>query len=129
LDVIGLAAFGYDFEALDDPDNGKVNTYNDVMAGVFQPIYLFFPMREKYFLWAMPGRRAAHKKMDTMNDIFNGIIENKRQTLAKLKDSVEDAEKDLLTLMLEANADYDDPKHQLTNAELRDDLAIFFLAG
>ncbi|KAH8553809.1 cytochrome P450 [Umbelopsis sp. PMI_123] len=58
LDVIGLAAFGYDFEARHNLDNEKVNTYNDIMDGITQPIYIFFPILEKYFLWAMPGRRA-----------------------------------------------------------------------
>ena len=67
--------------------------------------------------------------MDEMNKLFYSIIENKRQTLASQKDLVEDAEKDLLTLMLEANEDSEDPEHQLSDQELRDDLAIFFLAG
>jgi cytochrome P450 len=129
LDVIGLAAFDYDFEALDNPNNEKVDNYNLIMHGIRNPFFFFFPVLEKRFLWALPKRREIHRTMDKMNKLFYSIIENKRQTLASQKGSVEDAEKDLLTLMLEANEDSEDPEHQLSDQELRDDLAIFFLAG
>lgn len=129
MDVIGLAAFGYDFEALDNPVNHKVQTYNDINHGTRDPIYFFFPFLEQKFLWALPKRRELHRKMDDMNAIFNSIIEHKRLTLASTKVKTEDAEKDLLTLMLEANVEATDPKHRLSDSELRDDLAVFFLAG
>ncbi|CAO3681724.1 unnamed protein product [Umbelopsis ramanniana] len=129
LDVIGLAAFGYDFEALDNPVNHKVQTYNDINHGTRDPIYFFFPFLEQKFLWALPKRRELHRKMDDMNAIFKSIIEHKRLTLASTKVKTEDAEKDLLTLMLEANVEATDPKHRLSDSELRDDLAVFFLAG
>jgi cytochrome P450 len=129
LDAIGLAAFDYDFEALDNPNNEKVENYNVIMNGIRNPLFFLFPLVEKYFLWAFPKRRALHREMDKLDKLFYSIIENKRQTLASQKGSVEDAEKDLLTLMLEANEDSEDPEHQLSDLELRDDLAIFFLAG
>lgn len=129
MDVIGLAAFGYDFEALDNPHSEKVKTYNDVMEGIQSPIYFFFPYLEKHFLWALPHRRELHRKVGVLNDLFNSVIEHKRETLAKKSERVEDAEKDLLTLMLEACEDSENPQNALSNKELRDDLAIFFLAG
>lgn len=129
LDVIGLAAFGYDFEALDTPGNDKVDNYNEIMEGILKPIYFFFPILEKRFLWALPKRQQLHRKMDEMNKLFYDVIENKRKTLANLKDSVEDTEKDLLTLMLEAGEETEDSQYRLSDSELRDDLAIFFLAG
>jgi cytochrome P450 len=129
LDVIGLAAFDYDFEALDNPNNEKVENYNIIMEGIRDPVFFFFPILEKRFLWAFPRRRGLHRKMDDMDKLFYSIIDHKRQTLASKKGSVEDAEKDLLTLMLEANEDSEDTQHQLSDLELRDDLAIFFLAG
>ncbi|KAH8555193.1 cytochrome P450 [Umbelopsis sp. PMI_123] len=129
LDAIGLAGFGYDFEALDNPDNEKVNTYNAIQHGMQNPLFFFFPILETRFLWALPKRRELHKKVNVMNDIFNSIIENKRRTLANMKESMEDAEKDLLTLMLEANEETVDADHRLTNSELRANLAVFFIAG
>ncbi|KAG2187289.1 hypothetical protein INT44_004974 [Umbelopsis vinacea] len=129
LDVIGLAAFDYDFEALDKPDNEKVENYNILMEGIKNPLFFLFPILEKRFLWAFPGRRRLHRKMDAMDELFYSIIDNKRQTLANKKGLVEDSEKDLLTLMLEANEENDDTQHQLSDLELRDDLAVFFLAG
>ncbi|KAG2187286.1 hypothetical protein INT44_004971 [Umbelopsis vinacea] len=129
LDIIGLAAFGYDFEALEKPGNDKVNTYEDILAGVRNPLHFFFPTLDKYFLWALTKRRDLHSRLGDMNDVFNNIIENKRQTLAELKGSIEDSEKDLLTLMLEANEESNDADHRLSNSELRSDLVIFFVAG
>ncbi|KAI8577683.1 hypothetical protein K450DRAFT_282458 [Umbelopsis ramanniana AG] len=129
LDVIGLAAFGYDFEALDSPVNHKVQTYNAINHGTRDPLYFFLPFLERNFLWALPKRRELHRKMDDMNAIFYSIIEHKRISLASTKDKTEDAEKDLLTLMLEANEEATDAKHRLSDSELRDDLAVFFLAG
>ncbi|KAI8575217.1 hypothetical protein K450DRAFT_262785 [Umbelopsis ramanniana AG] len=129
LDIIGLAAFDYDFEALDNPDNEKVKMYNEIIKGTQNPIYFFFPILEKYFLWVIPKRRALHRKMDEMNTIFFSIIDRKRKTLASNKHNIEEGEKDLLTLMLEANEDTGNPQHQLSDVELRDNLAAFFLAG
>jgi hypothetical protein len=85
LDVIGPAAFGYDFEALDEPKNAKVDTYNTIMDGLRNPAFFFFPILEKRFLWALPKRRAVHKRTDSMNKIFYNIIENKRQILSNMK--------------------------------------------
>jgi cytochrome P450 len=129
LDVIGLAAFDYDFEALDTPANEKVDNYNHIMDGIVKPIYIFMPILEKRFLWALPKRRELHRKMDDMNKLFYSVIEQKRHTLASKKDSVEDAEKDLLTLMLEASEESTEAQRRLSDTELRDNLAIFFLAG
>jgi cytochrome P450 len=129
LDVIGLAAFGYDFEALDNPENEKVDIYNSIMAGIQNAVYFIFPILEKRFLWALPKRRELYRKLDDMNEVFYSVIQHKRETLASMKTSIEDTEKDLLTLMLEANEEAVDADHRLSNLELRDNLAIFFLAG
>jgi cytochrome P450 len=127
--VIGLAAFDYDFEALDNPDNEKVKMYSNVIKGTQDPVYFFFPILEKYFLWALPERKALHQKMDEMNAIFFSIINRKRKALASNENKIEEGEKDLLTLMLEANQDTENPQHQLSDVELRDNLAAFFAAG
>ncbi|KAG2187287.1 hypothetical protein INT44_004972 [Umbelopsis vinacea] len=129
LDAIGLAAFGYDFEALDCPENEKVDTYNSIMTGIQNAVYFIFPILEKRFLWALPKRRDLYRKLDDMNEIFYSVIQHKRDTLASMKHSIEDTEKDLLTLMLEANEEAVDADHRLSDLELRDNLAIFFLAG
>lgn len=129
MDILGLAAFGYNFEALDNPDNEKVRIYKDIFKGISDPLYFLFPILDKYFLWALTNRRELHRKVDYMNGVFNSVINNKRQTLADVKDSKDEAEKDLLTMMLEANAETSDTGRQLSNSELRDNLALFFIAG
>ena len=80
-------------------------------------------------LWAFPHRRQLHKGVDKLNKLFEDIIQHKRQILSEQKERHEDPEKDLLTMMLEACEDTKDPSKALSNQELRDDLAVFFLAG
>ncbi|KAJ2954985.1 hypothetical protein NQZ79_g8924 [Umbelopsis isabellina] len=127
LDVIGQAGFGYDFEALENPDNEKVHIYNSIMDGLKSPIFFFFPFLDKYFLWALPNRRQQHLNCDTLHQLFNSVIDNKRKVLVEQKERHEDPEKDLLTLMLEAGED--DPSQALSDEELRENLTIFFIAG
>ncbi|CAO3681680.1 unnamed protein product [Umbelopsis ramanniana] len=103
--------------------------YSDVIKGTQNPVYFFFPILEKYFLWALPERKTLHRKMDEMNTIFFSIIDRKRKALASNDNKIEEGEKDLLTLMLEANEDTENPQHQLSDVELRDNLAAFFAAG
>jgi cytochrome P450 len=127
LDAIGLAGFDYDFQSIDNPDSEKVSVYNTIMDGFRQPLFFFFPFLDKHMLWAFPQRRQQHKNVQTMTEIYESVIENKRKILAQQKEQHEDPEKDLLTLMIEAGKD--DPSQALTNEELRENLSIFFIAG
>ncbi|CAM0143053.1 unnamed protein product [Umbelopsis sp. WA50703] len=127
LDVIGLAGFGYDFQSLDNPDSERVKTYNSVMEGMRTPLFYFFPFLEKHLLWAFPTRRQQHLDCDIMFGHYQHVIENKRRVLSEQKQRLEDPEKDLLTLMIEAGED--DPSQALTDKELRENLSVFFIAG
>jgi cytochrome P450 len=64
-----------------------------------------------------------------LNKLFDEIIEHKRADLAKgVSSAVEENEKDLLTLMIEAGGE-DDRVEPLSAQELRDEVVLFFLAG
>ncbi|GES99830.1 cytochrome P450 [Rhizophagus clarus] len=123
LDVLGKAAFGFDFNNLEDPNNNYVTAYNEVMEELSNPWYLLIP-----FLRYFP-RTEALKKIEKLNNLYDGIVENKRQSmkLGELKEKLNNHSADLLEYMIQA---CNDPENQtLTNEELRYNVAIFMLAG
>jgi cytochrome P450 len=61
--------------------------------------------------------------------LFDEIIEHKKKELTLSRSEVEDNEKDLLTLMIEAGNGEDESIEPLTTEELRDELVLFFVAG
>jgi cytochrome P450 len=61
--------------------------------------------------------------------LFDEIIEHKKKELSSSRSEVEDNEKDLLTLMIEAGNGEDESIEPLTIEELRDELVLFFVAG
>ncbi|KAI8579670.1 hypothetical protein K450DRAFT_240950 [Umbelopsis ramanniana AG] len=128
LDAIGLIGFGFEFNSTNTPDGEWVKTYNDVADHVGDFKYLFFPILDTTLLPLFPERQKKHESLDKLNGLFNEIIQHKKSELAKGGSNVDDNEKDLLTLMLEAG-NGDDDKDPLTSEELRNELVLFFLAG
>jgi cytochrome P450 len=65
-----------------------------------------------------------------LDGFFESIIQHKRAELQTVKsETVDDNEKDLLTLLMEAGRGEDENSEPLTNEELRDELVLFFFAG
>jgi len=128
LDAIGLVGFGFEFNATNTPDGEWVKTYNDVAENIGDFKYLFFPTLDTTFLGLFPERQKKHESLNKLNKLFDEIIEHKKSELAKGTSKVEENEKDLLTLMIEAG-NGDNGKEALTSEELRNELVLFFLAG
>jgi cytochrome P450 len=117
LDAIGLAGFGFDFEAIKDRKSQWVLTYEQINIGISDKRYYLFPFLDKYFLWLQPERRAIHQQLDRFMEMVDGVIESKRQELKEGKNlNTLLNEKDLLQLMIEAEAD---GEGTLTNEELK----------
>jgi cytochrome P450 len=76
-----------------------------------------------------PRRQAKHADLSTLNDLFNNVIKTKRENLETMNSNVEEAEKDLLTLMIESGRGENDDSEPLTDEELRSELVLFFFAG
>jgi cytochrome P450 len=128
LDAIGLVGFGFEFNATETPEGEWVKTYNDVADNVGDLKYLFFPILDTTFLGLFPERQKKHESLNKLNKLFDQIIEHKKSELTKGASNVDDNEKDLLTLMIEAG-NGDDQHEPLTSEELRDELVLFFIAG
>ncbi|KAI8093090.1 cytochrome P450 [Halteromyces radiatus] len=132
LDAIGLAGFDFDFNSILDRNSEWVDNYAQIKYGLSQPVFFLFPWLEKNFLWLFPGRREQHKQMQKYHKMLEGIITKKRLTLKRQYQQNngqgldDDAEKDLLTLMLESELS---GEGILTDEELKSDLNVFFLAG
>jgi cytochrome P450 len=69
------------------------------------PLFFLFPFLDSKFLWLFPKRKLLHQKLDTFLDMLETIITHKRQDLKQgnvHNDSLEENERDLLTLMIES---------------------------
>ncbi|KAG2175879.1 hypothetical protein INT44_000357 [Umbelopsis vinacea] len=128
LDAIGLIGFGFEFNATNTPEGEWVHIYNDVADNIADFKYLVFPALDTTYLGLFPERQKKHESLNRLNSLFNQIIEHKKLELAKGASNVEDNEKDLLTLMIEAGNGEND-QEALTDEELRNELVLFFLAG
>ncbi|KAI9276460.1 cytochrome P450 [Umbelopsis sp. AD052] len=128
LDAIGLIGFGFEFNATNTPEGEWVTTYNDVADNVGDFKYLFFPILDTTFLGLFPERKKKHESLNRLDKLLDQIIQHKKLELATGGSNVDDNEKDLLTLMLEAGQG-DDEKEALTSEELRNEVVLFFLAG
>ncbi|CAG8733081.1 15088_t:CDS:10, partial [Gigaspora rosea] len=103
---------------LEHPDNPYVTTYNDVYQGLIHNTFAnIFPL-ERIPFWL----NRAYKKIDKLDNLFDEIIKNKHKLIAAGKSNG-----DLLELMIKA---CEDPNNaNLTDVELRYNLAIFMFAG
>ncbi|CAO3597966.1 unnamed protein product [Absidia cylindrospora] len=129
LSVIGRAGFGFDFESIEKKDSRWKYVYDTVMNGHRDPLFYLFPILEKHFLWMFPKRQQIHAMATEFLDMLQQVIEHKRQYLRENYtsiDSMDEAEKDLLTLMIESELR---GEGILTNQELLNDIGVFFVAG
>ncbi|KAI8370151.1 cytochrome P450 [Choanephora cucurbitarum] len=127
LDALGLAAFDFDFKALlGDPD-GWTKTYDTIMKSLFNPWVFLFSNIDFILQAIIPSRRQSTAAVIKFNKMLIGMAERRRQEIQRgEKKSVPDSEKDLLTLLIEADLE---EGNTATNDELRENIALFFLAG
>ncbi|KAI8070672.1 cytochrome P450 [Gongronella butleri] len=128
LDALGLGSFGFDFHALDDPNSVWTTTYEHIRRGFRSPYTFLFPKYDWLLRHIIPGRKQFDASVTKLNALLLDMAHKKRQEIKAnaQDDSVPEAEKDLLTLMLEAEMR---GEGMMSDDELRSNLAIFFLAG
>ncbi|KAI9307142.1 cytochrome P-450 cyp509A1 [Cunninghamella echinulata] len=127
LEIIGKAGFDFEFNAIHDEHSEWKVVYDEVSAAVRNPLFLFFPILDTKFLWLFSDRQKKHKTLQKFLTMLESIIDKKRKNIKEnIDNGIEEAEKDLLTLMIESEFR---GEGVLTNEELLGDLAIFFVAG
>lgn len=103
LDAIGIAGFGFDFGAIEDSNSVWPQTYETIRIGLFSPIILF-PFLDWLLNYISPSHWGKlNGAIDKLNGLLMDMAKQKREQLqASLDSSTPENEKDLLTLMLEA---------------------------
>ncbi|CAI2195167.1 3738_t:CDS:2, partial [Funneliformis geosporum] len=105
------------------PTNVYVTTYQEVTAECDKPIYNLMPFIEKlpYF-----NRIEALKKAAKINELYNGIIEEKRKSMEteELDKKINNNTADFLDCMMYTSGD---PKNPMSNEEMRNNLAAMFM--
>ncbi|KAI8644190.1 cytochrome P450 [Parasitella parasitica] len=127
LDALGLSAFGFDFQSLKGDPEGWTRKYNVVISTLFNPFINIFASIDFLVKYISPERRRVIKATDEFNNMLSDLADKRRQEILDgEKQGIPENEKDLLTLMIEA--DIRDGV-ATTTKELRHNMAIFFLAG
>lgn len=120
LDIIGLSGFGYDFQALTNPDNEMSMAYRELFykettsaqfLRVFIPYYSDLPTK---------GNLDRNRAIKTIDRVAMQII-NEKRALANAQNPDEDDSKDLMSILIRGNeqvGSLEDGK--LTDTELKD---------
>ncbi|TFK46543.1 cytochrome P450 [Heliocybe sulcata] len=141
LDVIGLAGFGYNFEAL-SPDQ-KPNELSQAFATIFNGGPRNGGIRQALafatgFTWLVPSDRLKQIKeaRSTMDRIGMQLLEEKKRAVRESMSADGKVEKkafhgrDLLSLLVKANMAEDIPENQrLTDAQVLAQVPTFMIAG
>ncbi|CEG78030.1 hypothetical protein RMATCC62417_12694 [Rhizopus microsporus] len=127
LDTLGLAIFGFDFKALQGDPDEWTKTYRFVSDCLFDPVINVFSSYSFIFDRIYPRRRRGAIATRKLGEKFLEIAQRKRMEIRSGSYAdVPDNEKDLLTLMLEAEEKGDT---WTSEDELRHNIAMLFLAG
>ncbi|TFK35548.1 cytochrome P450 [Crucibulum laeve] len=135
LDIIGLAGFNYEFDALsDEPEKNELNNAFSIMfrAGMkVSPIKLFrglFPP-----LRALPIQEDAEvkKAAKTMNRIAAQLLKDSKEGVASSeKNEHVRPGRDILSLLVRANTAVGLPEHQrMTDEQVLAQIPTFLVAG
>ncbi|CEJ05050.1 hypothetical protein RMCBS344292_18998 [Rhizopus microsporus] len=127
LDVLGHTAFGFDFKALKgDPDNWT-RTYHIINDALFNPTANMLTSLNPILSIISPERRRILEAIKKLNGMLEAMIKQKRQEVqSNAQAHAPENEKDLLTLMLEAQQR---GEGLATDEELKHNVSGFFLAG
>ncbi|CAO3646089.1 unnamed protein product [Cunninghamella blakesleeana] len=127
LQIIGKAAFGFDFNAVLDENSVWKKTYDQVIQAAAEPLFSLFPAFEEKYLWLFPKRQQSFSTLDKWKSMLLSIIEKKREAIKNnANHGIEGSEKDLLTLMIESEQR---GEGALTNEELLSDLNVFLVGN
>ncbi|CEG64798.1 hypothetical protein RMATCC62417_01710 [Rhizopus microsporus] len=127
LDVLGLAIFDFDFGSLKGDAEKWRAEYKLVMETLFDPVTNVFTGLDFLLRYVYPKRIRGAKAVNNLNKLFDKLVKEKRLEVQNgVHVNKPQDEKDLLTLMLEAEQK---GEAMTTDMEMRHNVAVFFLAG
>lgn len=134
LDIIGLAGFGYNFDALYDRQTDMSEAIDAVLHSpggipVIQLLKMQIPLFRYIFLFDK-GTRDRQRAKDKMDAIGRDLIRKKKAELLEEKAAGSDAvtkSKDLLSLLMKSNLD--ERGNGLTDDEVLGQIPTFIIAG
>ena len=107
LDVVGQAILGYNFEALEQPDGFLVKQYRDIMHDISQPLYIAFPILERWL-----PRTQLQSRILNLRAEFGHLLAQKLSNPGQ----------DFMSLMLSRQP-------AMTDIEYLDNVVTMFMAG
>ncbi|KAI8801863.1 cytochrome P450 [Cladochytrium replicatum] len=141
LSVLGFGIFSFDFESLPPleaiktmvdyasmPAGPYVEMYNSIIREIMSPIYIVFPF---ICHLPIPSIRETWKKVNAFSDLLRGMVEKRKDSIAKLKTegkSLDPKSMDLLDMMVEA-AFEEGATTKWTTENMMHNLFTFFIAG
>ncbi|KAH6914090.1 cytochrome-450 hydroxylase [Coprinopsis sp. MPI-PUGE-AT-0042] len=136
FDVIGIAGFDYNFNAIEDETNELFNAYKDMFEiGISQSdmvttlIAIFAPWISKIFPNAMS--RAVARCREVIHRVAGQLIQEKKHRIAEgVKTGKPYQGRDLLSLMLKSNVAVDLPEDQrMSDEDILNNINTFMFAG
>jgi len=120
LDVLATCTFGQDFDTLHGQNAGPLAAYNYCLPHIFSPVSFLIPWYTKLPLPSNFKLKEKLKEFDT--HMWNIIKEGKKNKSTNKDESKSDDSKNpyLLELMIDGG---------MSDQDIRDNVAIFFLAG
>jgi hypothetical protein len=106
----------YNANAIGDKDSEWVKLYTDLKEGAFHPLFFLIPAFDTKYRHLFPRRMQLHQDLKRFLSKIEDIIAEKRTKLAQGRSQLDETEKDLCTLMLEAEANGEGST--LSNSEL-----------
>ncbi|CAO3654865.1 unnamed protein product [Mucor fragilis] len=127
LDALGLSVFGFDFQSLRGDPQNWADTYHTVMSNIFNPMSSL--LIRFSFIWRLISTKFVQiqKATDRLLSMMENLADEKRrQILNGEMEDLADQEKDLLTMMIEADIE---EGTKTTTTQLRQNIAFFLFAG
>ena len=101
---INISIIDFQFESLKGDPQGWTATYNQLLKGLFNPWVNIFAKLDFVLNIISPERRRISQATLKFNGMLDGLAEKRRdEILAGENSGVAESEKDLLTLMIEAD--------------------------
>lgn len=99
-----MVCIGFDFQSLKGDPEGWTSTYEIVISALFNPWLNIFAKVDFLFKYLSPQRRRVMKATTRFNNMLESLTERRRKEILQGDTvGVPEGEKDLLTLMIEAD--------------------------